>query len=194
MVSLLRQYHEDLIKFTSKVNLISGATIKTADEVHIADSIMAGQIILADCHFKKIHDIGSGNGCPGLILAIMDSSREYVLVDRDTRKIEFLKTMVTRLGLSHVSVLCSPVESLPNGSIECAVSRAYASISKSLLTTRNKFVGKGRYYHMKSSQWYLEMAEMPVQLCALWEAASVGSYTLPDSGVESNVISLSRLK
>lgn len=176
------------------MNLISSTTIKNADEVHIADCLLASKFFFEKVEASVIYDLGSGNGCPGLILGILDNSRQYILIDRDLRKVEFLKTMIARLGLTHVRAEQMPIEDIPENSMECAISRAYASITKSLLATRRKFKDKGRYFHMKSSNWYVEVADMPPQLCVEWEASAVGNYSLPDSEVESSLVSLDRIK
>ena len=47
----------------------------------------------------KIFDIGSGNGFPGLLMAILDPGHEYNLVESDARKCEFLKHCYHRLEL-----------------------------------------------------------------------------------------------
>lgn len=176
------------------MNLISSTTIKIADEVHIADCLLASKFFFENVQASTIHDLGSGNGCPGLILGILDNTRKYILIDRDMRKVEFLKTMIARLGLTHVTAEHMSIQDIPEESMECAISRAYASITGSLLATRRKFIENGRYFHMKSANWYVEVADMPAQLCVEWEATSVGNYALPDSEVEFSLISLARVK
>lgn len=55
-------------------------------------------------------DIGSGAGLPGLVLAIARPLWACTLVDSRMKRAEFLSQVVTRLGLSNVSVVCMRAE------------------------------------------------------------------------------------
>ncbi len=175
----LQYYHVELLRFNKKINLISANSMFDADLVHFADSIIAGRLILKDCKCKVIYDFGSGNGFPGLVMALLDKSREFVLVEADGRKAEFLKHVVSRLEFKHVRVEVARIENLPENSVECGVSRGLAQISRSLMMTRKIFKVGGRFYHVKGDHWTVELAGIPSQLCSVWEPALLGEYRLP---------------
>jgi 16S rRNA (guanine527-N7)-methyltransferase len=68
---------------------------------HIMDSLAALPLLQGteEVSFKKIVDLGTGAGWPGLALAIAIPGLEVVLVDSTKKKIDFLNEVVTTLGL-----------------------------------------------------------------------------------------------
>lgn len=53
----------------------------------------------------RIVDLGSGGGLPGLVLADAYPACEVVLVDRRTKRTDFLRLAALRLGYTHVTVV-----------------------------------------------------------------------------------------
>lgn len=68
----LKKYFVELQKFNKVVNLISQKTMLNADAIHFGDSIKACQIVRKKANKNNyLHDLGSGNGFPGLVYAIL---------------------------------------------------------------------------------------------------------------------------
>lgn len=184
----LKSYHVELLKFNGRLNLISRNTEREADEIHFADTIAASEVILGHTKAPKIYDMGSGNGFPGLVMAIMDPSRELNLIESDSRKCEFLKHMTHTLKLSKVSILNVRLETLKDQNIQVAVNRGFASISGTSLAC-NRVMSKGAVvYHLKGNSWANEIAEMPVQLISFWEPELLGEYSLPVSQARHAIV------
>lgn len=179
LLAELEAFYSVLIKFNSTVNLISRKSELDADMTHIADGVLGSQIILESTKSKTIHDIGSGNGVPGMVLALMAPNREVVLVDSDERKCEFLKFAISQLKLANVKVMRARIDELKDNSIICAVSRGLASISKTLLLMRKSMSINGEFYHFKGSSWAREVGDIPSQICSYWEPKLVKEYELP---------------
>ena len=184
----LRAYFVELIHFNGRINLISTLSEEEADIVHFADSILASQLILADTTAKEIYDIGTGNGLPGIIMAILAPEREFILIDKDARKIEFIKHVAARIGLHNVSVKQSRIEEMPQSTISCCVSRGFASISKSIVTLRKQCAPGARYYHLKSDSWVSEVVSIPTQVCSFWKPSLLADYRLPILGTKFFVV------
>ncbi len=184
----LKAFHFELLKFNAKLNLISKGTERDADETHFADCILFAEILMKIPGAPTRYDIGSGNGFPGLVLAIMDPKQEYVLVDSDVRKGEFLKHCVSRLELKNVRVITSRFEELTTTGMEFAISRGVASISKNLLSFNKIFSRGGQFVHMKGSSWSKEIAELPSQLISIWTPSLLGEYTFPVSQARRAVV------
>ena len=53
---------------------------------------------------KKVLDLGTGAGFPGMVLAILCPDYEFVLADSLNKRIEFLKVVINRLQIHNVSV------------------------------------------------------------------------------------------
>lgn len=185
---MLRVYYAELLKFNPKINLISRRTELDADQVHFADSIMASKILLQHTKSSSIVDIGSGNGFPGLVLATLAPDRQILLLDKDLRKIEFIKHVVGRMGLKNVSTYNGLLETIKPESIQCGISRGFASITGAIIGARKSFKPGGEYFHMKSNAWVREIAEIPTQVCSIWSPKLVADYRLPASTVTMSLI------
>jgi 16S rRNA (guanine527-N7)-methyltransferase len=186
LAEALKTYHKELMKFNGKLNLISRSTEREADETHFADSLLASELLLKTDLGKKVFDIGSGNGLPGLILAICKPDTEFSLVESDARKCEFLKHMNHVLGLKNVQVMNVRLETLSG--MDVAVSRGFASLSKALLAVNRLFNKGGKFYHLKGNNWSREIADIPSQLIAHWKPELIGEYSLPVSQVRRAVV------
>ncbi len=179
-LSQLKLYQVELLRFNQRINLISSKTEKNADLVHFADSIMGAELLLKNSQADVIHDIGSGNGFPGLVLAVIAPDRKVIAIDSDARKVEFVKHVAATLGLKNFEAKQARLEDLGPDSIECAVSRAFASISKSILLSRKASKMGSDYFHFKGDAWVRELADIPSQICSVWAPRLIGEYTLPD--------------
>lgn len=192
--SRLKTYHSELIKGNRTVNLISPKTLFVADAVHFADSILAGRIIMkSNPAIDQIYDLGSGNGFPGLVFAIIYPQVKVNLVEIDSKKCEFLKNLIRTLGLENVSVECKNFETFPEGSIKYAMARGLGSISKNIMTTRKIVVKGGCFFHLKTEEWGIEVGEIPTQLCSMWSPSLIGEYKLPVGAVKFSVVKTDKI-
>ncbi len=191
--SSLKIYHDELLKFNRSVNLIGVKTIPMADNVHFADCILAHRIILPEMKSDIIYDFGSGNGFPGLVFAILSPEKNFKLVEVDQRKAEFLKHAAATLKLSNVEVLIRQIEKLPEGSVQCAISRGFAPISRAILMSRKIFAVGGHFFHMKGEEWVSEVAAIPTQLCSFWQPSLLGEYRLPLGEIRYSVVKTDKI-
>jgi 16S rRNA (guanine527-N7)-methyltransferase len=162
--------------------------------VHFADSILGGQMLLENTDASEIFDLGSGNGFPGLVMAILDPSRQMCLVDSDTRKTEFLKFVAGRLELKNVTIMRNSIMEIENGRIQHAVSRGLANISRSLVMCKSVLAKNSQYYHFKGDGWFREIAEIPSQACAFFQPNHIGEYSLPVSKAKMSLVRLDKIK
>ncbi len=189
----LHKFFDLIVKYNQTLNLISPRTLPVADVIHFADSILASRILYEKAGVKGLlYDIGSGNGFPGIIFGILYPDVNVQLIDVDIRKVEFLKSAIHALGLKNVQAVATPIEKLPDASIEFAVSRGFANLSKSILVTRKVFKPKAVYFHMKSEEWPKEVADIPIQLCSYWLPEHVADYKLPIGEVKFSIVKTTR--
>ena len=190
----LKVFHEELLKHSKTINLVSLKTLPFSDALHFADSILACRIIYKNMNgATEIYDIGSGAGFPGVIFAILYPNVKVFLVDNDSRKTEFLSGLVKLLGLKNIEIVTKSVDALPENSIKVAMARGFASISKVCLALRRSVVKGGTFYHLKSEEWGIEVGEMPSQLCSIWMPSLVGEYKLPVGGVRFGVVKTDKI-
>lgn len=189
----LKIYHDELLKFNRTVNLIGVKTIPHADAIHFADCILACRIIQPELKSDVIHDFGSGNGFPGIIFAILLPKKKFKLIEIDQRKAEFLKHLASTLKLENVEVVIRQVEALEAGSVQIAICRGFAPISKAILLSRKIFALKGQFFHLKGEEWATEIADIPTQLCSFWQPSLLGEYKLPVGEVRFSVVKTEKI-
>ncbi len=194
LLSQYQIYHSELLKFNMRLNLISRGTERDADEVHFADCILASRILPRTTLGKEVYDLGSGNGLPGIVLALNYPETQFLLVEGDSRKCEFLKHIIHVLQIGNAKPMNVRLETLKNHSIEVAMSRGFASLSKSLLMVNRCFQKGGRFYHMKGGSWSSEIAEIPSQLISVWRPELVGEYSLPVSQARRAIICTTKVQ
>lgn len=188
VLELAQAYHAELLKFNLKLNLISRNTERDADESHFADCLLAIRALAKVDLGSQVFDIGSGSGLPGLLLAITEPAREICLVESDGRKAEFLKHVAHTLALANVKVLNIRLETMAPYNVKVAISRGFASVSKTCLTCNKIFPVGARFYHLKGNNWSSEIAEIPSQLISVWSPELVGEYVLPVSQARRAVV------
>lgn len=184
----LKNFHSELLKGNRGINLISVKTIPVADAVHFADGILSSRLIAASAKIDEIFDVGSGNGFPGVVFAILFPTIKVHLVEVDPRKAEFLKGLISTLKLSNCDVLIRRVEDLDAGCVKFAMTRGLAPISKVILMSRRCVCSGGLFYHLKGEEWAREIAEIPTQLCSFWSPSLCGEYKLPVGPVKFAVV------
>jgi len=123
-----------LEKWQPRINLVANSTMVDVWQRHILDS--AQLVKFYPPNTKKILDVGSGAGFPGLVLAIMGNI-EVDLVESDQRKAIFLTTVIRSLGLP-AKVHNQRIEKLPNLAPDVITSRALAPVSKLIKLIENQ--------------------------------------------------------
>ena len=108
---LIEKFCALLRTYNSKVNLVSRQDVNQLIEHQVAPS-MAFFIVQRLHPAEHILDIGSGGGFPGIINAILFPTSQFVLVDATKKKIVFLQSVISTLGLSNTTAIWSRVEKL----------------------------------------------------------------------------------
>lgn len=104
----LIDYLDQLLHWNRAYNLTAVDRPDQVVERHLIDSLSARPWLRGD----RVVDIGTGAGLPGLVLAIAEPAREFTLVDSNGKKVRFLRHVVRRLGLDHVTARQIRVETL----------------------------------------------------------------------------------
>jgi 16S rRNA (guanine527-N7)-methyltransferase len=83
-------------------------------DAHVADSLVALEIE-AVVHARKVADLGSGAGFPGLALAVALPAAEVCLVESQRRKCEFLERLCVAAEVRNARVVCDRAEQWRDG-------------------------------------------------------------------------------
>ncbi len=103
----LVKYAELLKEWNEKMNLTAITDDEGIAVKHFLDSMTAlstGRI------GKKVIDVGTGAGFPGLVLKIMKPEIELTLLDSLNKRINFLKTVAEELGLDGIEFVHARAE------------------------------------------------------------------------------------
>jgi 16S rRNA (guanine527-N7)-methyltransferase len=122
----LAAYRDLLLRWNTRINLISEETATDIDQRHIADCAQL-QPLLPPA--GPIADIGSGAGLPGLVLAIMQPEREIHLVESDKRKAAFLVEASAQLKLPMLRVHACRAENAKLPPLSAITARALAPLA-----------------------------------------------------------------
>lgn len=129
----LDRYVDLLCRWNARFNLISRRDVARIWPRHVLDSLSILPILATRrCRSERCRaiDIGTGAGLPGLPLAVAEPSTDWLLVDRNARKIRFLELVVSELALGNVEVIGLDLDEPPPealvASADVIVSRAMA--------------------------------------------------------------------
>ena len=111
-LAALEAYVRLLLAWTQAVNLTAIREPAAVARDHLADSLSA-VALLRDPGVRRILDLGSGGGVPGIPLAIALPDVRVLLVESIAKKAAFLRTAVTAVGLAgRVDVAAERAEAL----------------------------------------------------------------------------------
>jgi 16S rRNA (guanine527-N7)-methyltransferase len=126
--------YKDMVKeWNEKINLTAITEDNEIIKKHFIDSIKALKFgPLKDA--KKIIDVGTGAGFPGIPLKIVIPDLEVVLLDSLNKRVNFLNTAISTLGLKGITAIHGRAEdfAMENNyreKFDVAVSRAVANMA-----------------------------------------------------------------
>lgn len=146
-----------LEKWNSTYNLTSVRDVKDMISHHIFDSLVVSPYIKG----KKILDVGTGAGLPGIPLALTMPDRQFTLLDSNGKKTRFLTHVIQTLKITNVKVIQSRVELYkPMDCFDVIISRAFSGISDFLENTKHLVCSDGEFLAMKGQYPTAELADI----------------------------------
>lgn len=168
----LLDYVALMLKWSRAYNLTSVRKPREIIIRHIFDSFSVAPFLEG----KRIGDVGSGAGLPGIPLAIMFPEKHFVLLDSNGKKSRFLFHVKQALNLTNVFVVQERVEVYR--AAECfdsVVSRAFSSLQDMLLKTKHLCCPEGIFLAMKGAYPMTELEELSPE----FSIESVDSVAVP---------------
>ncbi|MCJ7664841.1 MAG: 16S rRNA (guanine(527)-N(7))-methyltransferase RsmG [Desulfobacterales bacterium] len=154
-------YIEELKKWNKSINLTSLATDRDIAVKHFLDSLTVAPF-LQDA--RRVLDIGTGAGFPGLPLKILSPSIELLLLESSQKKCSFLHHIVRGLKLAGVEIVHGRAEDRTMieryaGGFDLVLSRALADLPTSLQLALPYTKRGGRIVGMRGRQGEQERDE-----------------------------------
>ena len=159
-INLLKTYHDLLIEWQDKFNLVSNSSLQNAWERHFEDSIQLYEYIPKTA--KSLVDFGSGAGFPAMVLAIIAKEKtpylNFTLVESIKKKTLYLNEVSFKTGV-HVNIINDRIEKIKTQKFDVITSRAMTSLVD-LLKYANPFCHKDTVcIFPKGKNYSLELAE-----------------------------------
>jgi len=135
-----------LHKWNQTYNLTSVRDPKEIVIRHILDSLAIVPYIKG----KRILDVGTGAGLPGIPLALALPKKYFVLLDSNSKKIRFLIYAVSVLKINNVEIIQERVEKYqPQQKFDSIITRAFASLQDTVIKTKHLYNKNGYLLAMK---------------------------------------------
>lgn len=159
-LSMLAAYMEEVERWNRRINLVRASGRELA--VRHALDCLAGLEIISGGKHGSILDVGSGAGFPGVPLAVMLPESRVDLLERSSRKAQFLKNAAAVLGLPNVRILNLDIVDHKER-YDAVCSRAFGKLSAVLDSMLKNLSPSGSLFLYKGKKTVVirELAEVP---------------------------------
>ncbi len=193
---LLCRYAELLLKQNETMNLTAIVEPVAVAQLHLLDS--AALMQCADLRGKKVVDVGTGAGLPGMVLRILEADFDLTLLDSLGKRIDFLQRTCDELGLRRVKCVHARAEEFAQKhreSYDFAVSRAVAQLNVLAELALPLVKVGGKFLAMKSVGSEEEVATAKSAIAQLGgKIAGTQDYTIPGTDVTHRVVIIEKVK
>lgn len=159
--SRLLAYGALILKWNKVYNLTALRDPAAVRTHHLLDSLavlpaLARQSPAA----KRLLDVGSGAGLPGVVIAILRPEIEVHCLDAVAKKMAFVQQAASELGLPNLRGVHARVEQW-QGQYDVVSSRAFASLHDFFVGSRHLLAPRGVWLAMKGKTPEEEMQSLP---------------------------------
>ena len=131
---------------------------------HLADCLAVVpplQRQLGETAGRRLVDVGSGGGLPGVVLAVLLPGLQVTCVDTVGKKAAFVRQVAAELRLPNLKAEHARVESLKGPAADVVTSRAFASLADFVRLTAHLLAPGGVWMAMKGKRPDDEIAALP---------------------------------
>jgi 16S rRNA (guanine527-N7)-methyltransferase len=177
-----RKFFQLLVRDGDLLGLIGPRELPKLWSRHILNSAVVGELVEPG---QLVADVGSGAGFPGIPMAILMPSTDFVLIEPMERRANWLsEVVVPELGLLNVKVLRGRAEEAPLRNYDVVTARAVSALPKLLRMLVPLTVAGGQILALKGSKAQDEIDESMTLVKKLkldtFEIVTVGQNVLHD--------------
>ena len=193
-IDILLEYLRLLTEKNKVMNLTAIREEKEILEKHFIDSLLLSELFLHTD--KKIIDIGTGAGFPGLVLAVVFPEKDFLLVDSVRKKVAFIDETAEILGLTNVKTSYERAEDLiknSRSSFDVGLCRGVANL-RIILEYMIPFLKTGgRFLPQKLNENEISESENALKVLNS-QILKIHKFRLPESDDERIIIEIQKLK
>ena len=183
----LARYAELLLEKNKVMNLTAITVPHDVATLHLLDcAALAAQLDLSG---KRVIDVGTGAGFPGMVLAILTPDARFTLLDSLGKRVDFLKEVQTDLGLKNVTCVHARAEEFAaqhREQFDLAASRAVAQLNILCELTLPLVKVGGQFAAEEIRQAHSAIAQLGGCL------TGVTDYTVPETDVVHRIVSIEK--
>ncbi|MCW8108880.1 16S rRNA (guanine(527)-N(7))-methyltransferase RsmG [Alteromonas ponticola] len=174
-----------LVKWNKAYNLTSVRDPQQMLQKHILDSLSVMPFVRG----KRVIDVGTGPGLPGIPLAIVLPHVEFDLLDSLGKRVRFMKQVAHECKLKNIHPLQSRVEAhQPDFYYDIVMSRAFASLKDMLHWCQHLVDFEGRFLALKGQYPQQEIDEVS----NYYHIESVTELSVPDLIGERHLVTIKK--
>lgn len=152
----------DYIALIEKWNQVHNLTAIREPEKMVSHHLLDSLAVAPHLHAKRLLDVGSGAGLPGIPLALAEPNAHVTLLDSNHKKAAFLNQAVMELKLKNAEVCSERVEAWQTQNrFDVIISRAFSDMGEFVRITRHLLAPGGMFAAMKGLHPYEEIDKLP---------------------------------
>lgn len=194
-------YCHNLLEWNQVMNL---TTITEIDQIyikHFLDSLSVHKYLpSSEFQGKRVVDIGTGAGFPGLPLAIVNMKTEFTLIDSLNKRVRFLEDTIQKLSIQNVTCIHSRAEDAGHDkqlreSFDFCCSRAVANLATlseyclPFLKPGGLFVS----YKAEKAQEEIQNGTKAIERLG-GKIESIHSFTIPGTDIGRTIVLIRKVK
>jgi 16S rRNA (guanine527-N7)-methyltransferase len=180
----LWRYAHMLRERNQHVNLTAIASWEGILTLHMLDSLSVVPHLGAA---KRIVDVGTGGGFPGIPLAVARPDADFTLIDGTQKKIRFVAEAIAALDIRNARALAARAENFEGRDFDAVIVRAVGTLAEVVHNAGRLLAPHGRLLAMKGRVPDDELRELPRG----W-SAEVTKLLVPGLDAERHLVSLLR--
>lgn len=192
----LMDFSARLLETNKVMNLTAITEPQDVARLHLLDC--AALLTMADFRGKRVVDVGTGAGFPGMPLRILEPDFDLTLLDSLGKRIAFLQQVCDEMGLKRVACVHARAEEFAakhREQYDIATSRAVAALNVLCELTLPLVKVGGQFLAMKALDSDEEIRAAKSAIAQLGgKVEAIRDYTIPGTDIVRRVVVIGKVK